>query len=122
MRPPSHDLLWRGKAADKWSMAKANKKLLAEKSDNSTRRVNMHVYILKSQSSADRFYVGRTSHLKRRLKEHNSGKADATYKHRPWSIVVAVWLPDESRASAFEEYLKTGSGRAFTKRHFESSQ
>jgi hypothetical protein len=27
-------------------------------------------------------------------------------------------FPDESRAARFEKYLKSGSGRAFAKRHF----
>jgi len=30
---------------------------------------------------------------------------------------VTSELPDEERAIAFERYLKTGSGRAFAKRH-----
>ena len=31
---------------------------------------------------------------------------------------VSIQLPDEERAVAFEHYLKSGSGRAFAKRHF----
>ena len=31
-----------------------------------------------------------------------------------------VALPDKLIAETFERYLKTGSGRAFAKRHFQS--
>jgi hypothetical protein len=32
---------------------------------------------------------------------------------------VVIDLVEEGRALRFERYLKTGSGRAFAKRHFE---
>jgi hypothetical protein len=32
---------------------------------------------------------------------------------------VFIAFPDEQRAIQFERYLKSGSGRAFAKRHFE---
>ena len=37
---------------------------------------------------------------------------------KPWSIDVIVELVDERRVVAFEKYLKSGSGCAFTQRHF----
>jgi hypothetical protein len=37
---------------------------------------------------------------------------------RPWELVAAVHFLSEPSAIAFEKYLKTGSGRAFAKRHF----
>jgi hypothetical protein len=33
-------------------------------------------------------------------------------------LVVAIEFPNESAAARFERYLKSGSGRAFAKRHF----
>jgi hypothetical protein len=33
--------------------------------------------------------------------------------------VAAIMLADEPTALRFERYLKSGSGRAFAKRHFE---
>jgi hypothetical protein len=36
-----------------------------------------------------------------------------------WQRHVIVEFPDEQRAVRFERYLKSGSGRAFAKRHFE---
>ena len=38
--------------------------------------------------------------------------------YRPWHLHVTIELPDEQRAIDFERYLKSGSGRAFAKRHF----
>ena len=80
--------------------------------------LSMYVYLLESISFPGRRYVGRTSDLHRRLDEHNAGKSPHTSKHRPWRIVAAVWFADETKARAFEAYLKSGSGHAFAKRHF----
>jgi hypothetical protein len=44
-----------------------------------------------------------------------------TLEHRQWSIVVSLEFPNESTAARFEKYLKSGSRRAFAKRHFVPS-
>ena len=76
------------------------------------------VYILRSVSDPSRPYVGLTSNVAARLADHNAGRCHHTAKHRPWELVVAVEFANEGRALAFERYLKSGSGRAFAKRHF----
>ena len=76
------------------------------------------VYILRSDSDPSRHYVGRTTDVDQRLEWHNAGPCGYTIEHRPWSVVVSVEFPDESAAARFEKYLKSGSGRAFAKRHF----
>ena len=76
------------------------------------------VYLLRSQKNPTRFYVGLCSNMKRRLAEHNAGECKSTADASPWEVQVAVYFRDEKRAHAFERYLKTGSGRAFSKRHF----
>ena len=38
--------------------------------------------------------------------------------YRPWSIAVVIEFSTEREAVRFERYLKSGSGRAFAKRHF----
>jgi putative endonuclease len=76
------------------------------------------VYILRSDSDPSRHYVGRTSNVDKRLDWHNAGPCGHTRQYRPWSIVVSLEFPDESAATRFEHYLKSGSGRAFAKRHF----
>lgn len=76
------------------------------------------VYILRSDFAPERHYVGATSDVARRLHWHNNGPSGVTVHHRPWSLVVALEFADATTAIRFERYLKTGSGRAFAKRHF----
>jgi len=63
-------------------------------------------------------YIGITSDLSRRLATHNSGGSAYTAPLRPWRLAVSVEFANEHRALRFERYLKSGSGRAFMKRHF----
>ena len=76
------------------------------------------VYVLKSADPTPHFYVGRTSDVHARLADHNAGRCPHTARYRPWHLHVTIELPDERRAIEFERYLKSGSGRAFAKRHF----
>ncbi len=76
-----------------------------------------YVYILTSLSRPNMIYTGKTSDPHRRLTEHNAGKSFHTSKHRPWKLVSYIWFEDTHQADTFEQYLKTGSGRAFIHRH-----
>ena len=76
------------------------------------------VYILRSTPDPARYYVGLTSDVARRLETHNSGGSIHTVANRPWQLVAAIEFSNARSAVAFERYLKTGSGRAFAKRHF----
>ena len=76
-----------------------------------------YVYLLESESEQGRNYVGSTRDLKARLATHNRGGNISTKPFRPWKLTAYVALRDERRALAFEEYLKSGSGRTFAKRH-----
>jgi putative endonuclease len=76
------------------------------------------VYVIRSSSDAARWYVGLTSDVARRLREHNDGLSPHTARYCPWKLVLSMEFADEYRALAFEKYLKTGSGRAFSNRHF----
>ena len=78
----------------------------------------MYVYLLQSEKDPARRYVGRTHDIGVRLAEHNRGAVTATYKFKPWKLIAFVWLERSDTAIDFENYLKSGSGRAFTKRHF----
>jgi len=75
-----------------------------------------YVYILRSDLDANRFYIGLTDNLRARLTKHNKGDVPHTAKFRPWKIKTAIAFTDRERASQFESYLKTASGRAFTKK------
>ncbi|MBC8207043.1 MAG: GIY-YIG nuclease family protein [Kiritimatiellales bacterium] len=76
-----------------------------------------YVYILKSDQGEHR-YVGQTSEIKARLKDHNAGRCPHTAKFRPWQVETAVAFQSEEKAHAFERYLKSGSGREFARLHF----
>ena len=76
------------------------------------------VYILRSGADRARHYVGITNDLPGRLHWHNNGPSGYTLSHRPWSVVVSMEFCTERDAVRFEKYLKSGSGRAFTRRHF----
>ena len=76
------------------------------------------VYVLRSDVNPSRHYVGLTSNVEDRLEWHNAGPSGQTVWHRPWSVVVSLEFADEQTAARFERYLKSGSGRAFAKRHF----
>ncbi len=77
-----------------------------------------YVYMLQSIAFEDRFYVGCSADLKRRVEEHNRGESGHTRKHLPWRLVGYVAFSDYLKADRFEAYLKTSSGRTFAKRHF----
>ena len=77
------------------------------------------VYVLKNVAPAPRFYVGLTSEVDRRLDDHNAGRCPHTARYRPWQLHVVIEFSEQTRAVRFERYLKSGSGRAFAKRHFE---
>ncbi len=76
-----------------------------------------YVYILESLDS-EHFYVGITDDLRARLAKHNAGEVPHTSKFRPWRIRTYFAFSDARLAVAFEKYLKSGSGRAFAKKHF----
>ena len=63
-------------------------------------------------------YTGLTSNLAGRLDAHSAGRVPHTADGKPWIVDVIVEFADERRAVAFEKYLKSGSGCAFTQRHF----
>jgi predicted GIY-YIG superfamily endonuclease len=77
-------------------------------------------YILESLSKPGERYIGHTSDLKRRLKEHNSGKCGHTADLKPWKLKIYVAFETLIQAQHFERYLKSGSGHAFANKHFWS--
>ena len=76
-----------------------------------------YVYLLRSIPKPNQTYIGSTGDLPKRLAEHNTGKSIHTNKFKPWDLVTYVALPERPLAERFKRYLKSGSGRAFAKRH-----
>jgi putative endonuclease len=75
------------------------------------------VYVLRSSIAPERYYTGLTSNVAARLEVHNSGGSIYTRELRPWKLVATIEFASEASAVSFEKYLKSGSGRAFAKRH-----
>ena len=77
-----------------------------------------YVYILVDITTETHHYTGVTEDLHARLAKHNAGEVPHTSKFKPWCIQTAVAFDSKEKAVAFEDYLKSGSGREFAKRHF----
>jgi putative endonuclease len=76
-----------------------------------------YAYILRSKNFPNQTYVGSTGDLRNRLAEHNAGKSTHASKFKPWELMIYVAFQEKRSAEKFERYLKSGSGRAFTRRH-----
>ena len=74
-----------------------------------------YVYSLKCK---DGYYIDCTEDLKERIERHMNGHVPATANRLPVALQFYVAIADKYRAFEFEKYLKSGSGRAFTKNHF----
>ncbi len=74
-----------------------------------------YVYILKDKS--DKIYTGCTKNLKKRFVRHTKGFVPATSRRLPVKLIAYYAFSNKYKAFDFEKYLKTGSGRAFLKKH-----
>ena len=72
-----------------------------------------YVYLLESK---DKFYIGFTDNLKRRVKEHNAGQSVSTKAHRPWRLIFYEAYADKDDALRREGYLKTSQGKRALRR------
>ena len=78
-----------------------------------------YVYIIESVSVPGHFYIGYTEELRERIRKHQADVSSHAAKFRPWKLKVYFAFESKETAMRFERYLKSGSGRAFCKRHFE---
>jgi putative endonuclease len=65
----------------------------------------MVVYVLYSKA-LNKFYVGYTYDLPRRIHEHNSGKGNFTSQGKPWELVVEFECNKRSDAIRLELKIK----------------
>ena len=70
-----------------------------------------YVYILKLSDNS--YYIGYSADLKNRIKTHNAGSVESTKNFRPVKLIYYSAFISKSKATAFEKYLKSGSGFAF---------
>jgi len=69
------------------------------------------VYILKSLIK-ERYYIGCTVDLDRRLKEHNTGMTRSTKAYKPWEIIHEEYIPSSSEAFKREKEIKSYKGNS----------
>jgi len=74
------------------------------------------VYILLCVDNTH--YVGKTKNIEERLGRHQKGQVAYTAKRLPVKLITYQVFFDEYKAILFEKYLKSGSGRAFAKKHY----
>ena len=67
--------------------------------------------------SDDKSYIGSTNDLKDRINRHIHGYIPATKRRLPINLQSYFAFTNEMIARNFEQYLKSGSGRAFLKKH-----
>ena len=70
-----------------------------------------YVYILFSLKDK-KFYIGFTNDLKRRLKEHNSGKNTSTKSRLPLKLIYYEAHLSKADAARRERYFKTTKGKS----------
>lgn len=74
------------------------------------------VYILENQNDKS-WYIGSTSNLKRRIKEHQTGSGARTTRiKKNWHLIYCEGYLNKRDALGREEFLKSGSGRKFLKK------
>ena len=77
-------------------------------------KLSFRIYIIKSETTG-KIYIGHTSDLERRLREHNDrivGKRRYTRKHQgPWRLIHFEEMESRSDAMRREKFLKSGKGR-----------
>ncbi len=69
-----------------------------------------YVYILKSEKDK-KIYIGYTSNLKLRYKEHHNGEVKSTKNRRPLELIYYEAYKNKKDAQDRENYLK-GGGKA----------
>jgi len=75
-------------------------------------------YILQSENKGG-LYIGYTSDLRKRLKEHNQGLNKSTKPYAPWKLIYYEACLNEKDAKRREGYLKTSQGQRLLKRRIK---
>jgi len=68
------------------------------------------VYLLRSEVNPEKFYLGVSYDLKRRLSQHDSGNSHSTKSFSPWKLVYSEGFSNKLDAYTRELYLKSPLG------------
>ncbi|OGH64405.1 MAG: hypothetical protein A2821_02700 [Candidatus Magasanikbacteria bacterium RIFCSPHIGHO2_01_FULL_41_23] len=73
------------------------------------------VYYLYSQK-LDKYYLGKTNNLARRLDEHNRGSEVYTKLGYPWLLIGYIECNDSIEAAKIERNLKKAKNKIYVRR------
>lgn len=76
------------------------------------------VYLLQCSITA-KWYIGYTSDLQLRLKQHNERKSIFTSKYGPWKLIYYEAYLEQRDAIGREIFLKSGSGYRYLKKQMK---
>ena len=71
-----------------------------------------YVYVLHSIKD-DGFYIGFSTNLRTRLRQHQDGESFATFHRGPWKLIYYEAYTEREDAEGREKFLKSGAGRRF---------
>ncbi len=83
-----------------------------------------YLYVLRSTSDSG-LYIGYSTNLRRRLRQHAAGRSFATSHRGSWKRIYYEAYLNQADALGQEKYLKSGSARRFLKaqlRHYLSEK
>jgi len=69
-----------------------------------------YVYVLRSLKDK-KLYIGKTSNLRQRFKEHNSGLVPSTKGRKPFELLFYEGFKDKTDAGRDELFYKSGFGK-----------
>ncbi|HEX9804278.1 MAG TPA: GIY-YIG nuclease family protein [Candidatus Dojkabacteria bacterium] len=81
-----------------------------------------YVYFLKSTKEPNWVYVGHTTNIDRRVKEHRTGQNLSTRPYLPIILSSFIAVPTRIKAEELEKYFKKGSGKAILKKRILSDE
>jgi putative endonuclease len=71
-----------------------------------------YVYVLRAARD-NGFYIGFSTNLRARLRQHQDGEGFATKSRGPWKLIYYEAYTEREDAEGREKFLKSGSGRRF---------
>jgi putative endonuclease len=69
-----------------------------------------YVYVLRSERDFG-FYIGFSTNLRARLRQHQDGESFATKSRGPWKLIYYEAYTEREDAEGREKFLKSGAGR-----------
>ncbi|GAH60337.1 unnamed protein product [marine sediment metagenome] len=78
-----------------------------------------YIYVLISKKD-NKFYVGYTDDLKRRIEQHNNGYVESTKHRRPLKLIYYEVCINQQDALHREKYLKTSFGKKYIRNRLKN--